>query len=348
MPRTRLATRVALALVVVAAAVAVVVLAGALAGRDSEPEAAQVDPISATGGLDRRIVLFGDTLTATVDVVVDPTVIDPDDVEVAWSHEPWTAVGAPRVEQHRSGSTTYVRTTYVLRCLTVACVPVREKETVEFDPAEVSYAATVGSGTSRLSTDVEWPPLVVHTRISALDSGQRDALAAPWRADTVSLPAVSYRVSPGLVVALLVVVGGLLLAVAAVVSFRALPEREPPPEPEPPPPPVVSPLEQALALLESTTSTNGAQDRRRALELVAEALERWGDPDLAQTARTLAWSEARPEGEEIDELAARLRHELERELEQAELEGEMLETERSVCSPRPSGRRGASSRRAAS
>jgi hypothetical protein len=329
MPQTRLAARAALALVAVAAAVGVVVLATALADRKSEPPSAQVDPISATGALDKRIVLFGDTLTATLDVVVDPTVIDPEDVKVTWSHDPWTAVGPPRVEQRESGATTYVRTTYVLRCLTVACVPVREKETVELDPAEVSYAATVGSGTSRLSTDVEWPPLVVHTRISALDSGQRDALAAPWRADTVTLPAVSYRVSPGLVIALLAVVGGLLLAVAAVVSFRALPEREPPPEPEPPPPPVVSPLEQALALLESTSSTNGAQDRRRALELVAEALERWGDPDLAQTARTLAWSEAHPEGEEIQELAARLRLELERELAEREREQAALEAERS-------------------
>ncbi len=323
MPRTRILARLALALVAAGAAIGVVVLAALLVGRGSEPAATQVDPIAATGSLDKRIVLFGDTLAATVDVVVDPTVIDPDDVRVTWSHEPWTAVGLPRVEQHESGSTTYVRTTYLLRCLTVPCVPAREKETVEFEPAAVSYAARVGSGTSRLSVDVPWPPLVVHTRISGLDSRQRDALAAPWRADTLTLPALSYRVSPGLVLVLLVVVGGLLLAVAAVLSFRALPEREPPPAPEAPPPPVVSPLEQALALLESTTSTNGAQDRRRALELVAEALERWGDLDLARTARTLAWSEARPEGEEIQALAARLRHELEVEQErERELERE--------------------------
>jgi hypothetical protein len=320
MPRTRIPTRLALALVVAGVAAAAVVLAALLVGRGSEEAHTRMDPIAASGSLDKRIVLFGDTLTATVDVVVDPTVIDPDDVRVTWSHEPWTAVAPPRVEQHESGSTTYVRTTYVLRCLTVPCVPVREKETVELEPAAVSYAARIGSGTSRLSADVPWPPLVVHTRMSGLDSAQRDALAAPWRADMLTLPAASYRVSPGLVLALLVMVGGLLLAVAAVLSFRALPERDPPPEPEPPPPPVVSPLEQALALLESTTSTNGAQDRRRALELVAEALERWGDPGLAQTARTLAWSEARPEGEEIQALAARLRHELERELEQRELE----------------------------
>jgi hypothetical protein len=327
MPRTRIPARIALALVAAGAAIGVVVLAGLLAGRDSEPAAAQADPISATGTLDRRIVLFGDTLTAAVDVVVDRGVIDPGDVKVTWTHDPWTAVGLPRVERRDSGSTTYLRTTYVLRCLSVPCVPVRETETVEFEPASVAYAATVGGGTSRLSVDVPWLPLVVHTRISGLESGQRDALAAPWRADTVSLPAVSYRVSPGVVLALLVVVGGLLLAIAAVISFRALPEREPPPEPEPPPPPVVSPLEQALALLEGTAASNGAQARRRALELVAEALERWGDADLAHTARTLAWSEASPEGEETKALAARLRRELEIESE-LEAERNKLEAER--------------------
>jgi len=323
MPRTRIPSRIALALAAAGAALGVVALAGILVSTDSEPATAQAGPISATGALEPRIVLFGDTLTATVDVVVDRTVIDPDSVEMAWSHEPWTAVGRPSVERRDSGSTTSLRTAYVLRCLTVQCVPAREKETVEFEPASVSYAATVGNDTSRLAVEVPWQPLLVHTRISGLESGQRDALAAPWRADLVSLPAVSYRVSPWLAIALLALAGGLLLAAGAVIAYRALPEREPPPEPEPPPPPVVSPLEQALALLEGTAATNGAQARRRALELVAEALERWGDDDLAQTARTLAWSEASPEGEETKELAARLRRELEieRELEAERSDG---------------------------
>jgi hypothetical protein len=322
-PRTRIPSRVALALAAAGAAIGVVLLAGLLVSTDSEPATAQADPISAVGALDPRIVLFGDTLTATVDVVVDRTVIDPGGVEVTWPHDPWAAVRRPTVERRDSGSTTYLRTTYVLRCLSVPCVPAREKETVEFKPATVAYAATVGDEASRLSVDVPWQPLTVHTRISGIDSGQRDALAAPWRADMVSLPAVSYRASPWLVLGLLVLAGGLLLATAAVVAFRALPVREPPPEPEPPPPPVVSPLEQALALLEGTAATNGAQARRRALELVAEALERWGDDDLARTARTLAWSEASPEGEETKALAARLRRELEieRQLEAERADG---------------------------
>jgi hypothetical protein len=290
-----------------------VVLAVTLrSGSGDEPPAAQADPISATATLSPRIVLFGDTLNAVVDVVVDRTVVDPDDVTLSWSPEPWTPAARPRLERLDSGSTTLLRTTYALRCHTVPCVPVRETEEVELEPATVRYAATVGGGTRRLSFDVPWPALTVHTRIRGSGSAQEDVLAAPWRADTVSLPGVSFRASPALVVALLVAAGLLFLLAAAVVAYRALPEREPPPEPEPEPEPVVPALEQALALLESPTSTNGAHDRRRALELVAEELERWGDDDLAQAVRTLAWSESSPQSDETRAVAARLRERMER------------------------------------
>jgi hypothetical protein len=188
---------------------------------------------------------------------------------------------------------------------------VRETEEVDFDPARVSYAASVGDGARRLTADADWPPLVVHSRLAGPDENRTDALASPWRADLLSLPAVSYRVSPVLAIAVLALGGILLLGAAAVILFRLLPEREPPPEPEPEPEPVASPLEQALALLEAP-ATNGGQDRRRALELVAEEVERWGDDDLALSARTLAWSEGTPDGDETRALAARLRAHLEK------------------------------------
>jgi hypothetical protein len=312
MPRTRIPARVVLALAAVAAALAVVLVAGLRSGADEDASTAERDPIVATAALSPRIALFGDTLTATVDVVVDRTVIDPDDVEVRWSDDAWKPVGTPETARRVSGSTAFLRTTYVLRCLAQPCVPVRETEEIDFDPARVSYAAAVGEGTRRLTLDTEWPPLVVHSRLTGPDENRRDALASPWRADLLSLPVVSYRVAPGLALALLGLGGVLLLGAAAVIVFRLLPEREPPPEPEPEPEPVASPLEQALALLEAPAGTNGGQDRRRALELVAEEVERWGDDDLALTARTLAWSADTPEGDETRALAARLRAHLER------------------------------------
>ena len=72
---------------------------------------------------------------------------------------------------------------------------------------------------------------------------------------------------------------------------------------------MLSPLEQALVLLENAVRVDGAADQRRALELVAEELERaaWGDTELAQAARALAWSEGVPPVRQTTELAARVR-----------------------------------------
>jgi hypothetical protein len=298
--------------VAAAGALAVVLALGALSGREGKAPQARTDPISATATFFPRVVLFGDTLSATLDVVLDRTALDPAEVEVDWSPAPWRPVAPPAEARRDSGTTTHLRTTYVLRCLTTLCVPARDTEEVDFEPAAVGYVASVGEGRRRLTLEVPWPTLVVHPRVgSGEESGQRDALAAPWRADTVSLPAASYRVAPAFLLAVLAAAGVLLLAVAAVIAFRALPEREPPPEPEPEPEPLATPLEQALALLEAPSTTNGAHDRRRALELVAEEVERRGEDDLALRARTLAWSEDTPEGDETRALAARLRSMLE-------------------------------------
>jgi hypothetical protein len=311
MPQNRLLAGVVLLVVALVSALAVVLVTRG--GGDTEAEATpgQTDPIEATGTFAPRVVLFGDTLTARVDVVLDRTVLDPDHVTVTWAHTPWKLVEPPRLAREDSGSTTFLRTTYVLRCLTGPCAPVRDTEDVDFSPARVTYSAPVGESTRRLSVDVPWPQLVLHTRVGDLDSGQRDALAAPWRADLVSLPLVSYRASPGLFLGLLLIAGVLLVLTAAVLAYRAIPERVPPPEPEPPPPPVASPLEQALALLESPAAANGAQDRRRALELVADEVERLGDGELAHAARALAWSEDVPEGDVTRAFAARLRRRME-------------------------------------
>jgi hypothetical protein len=73
----------------------------------------------------------------------------------------------------------------------------------------------------------------------------------------------------------------------------------------------VSALEQALALLENSAAANGAESRRRALELVADEVERLGDGALANDARALAWSEHVPEGDTTKAFAARLRSRME-------------------------------------
>jgi hypothetical protein len=305
----RILIAVGLVLVAAIGALAVVVVTGDENGADEGPRA-QIDPISATGTLTPRITLFGDLLTAQVDVVVDEEIVDPAGVNLAWSPAPWTQVRAPVRSRHNSAGVTYLRTTYFLRCLTRPCVPVRETEEIDLAPARVTYPAAVGEGTRRLSVDVTWPTLLVHSRIGQTED-RRDALAAPWRAELVSLPPVTYTAPPTLILLLLLAGGTTLFVIAGVLVYRAIPERQPPPEPEPEPVPVATLLEQALAFLEAPAAANGAPERRRALELVADEVDGWGEPDLARTARALAWSEHEPESEITKAFAATLRSRME-------------------------------------
>jgi hypothetical protein len=60
---------------------------------------------------------------------------------------------------------------------------------------------------------------------------------------------------------------------------------------------VVPPLDRALELLRQARTD---EERRAALEALALAL----DPDLADPARALAWSERTPSEEDAQELAA--------------------------------------------
>lgn len=302
----------ALALVAILVAGLVAIFALDRDGSGGAPPAPPDGGISASSSLRPRIVLFGDTLTARVDVVLDRGAIDPDDVRVAWAPAPWRLVRPPERVVEATGATAHLRTTYVLRCLTRECAPVRPTEQVTLAPARVTYpAGGTDAGEGRQTVSASWPILLVHSRASVLDTGQRDTLSAPWRADLVSLPAVSYDMSPTLAIGALVALAALLFAIAAAIAYRAWPRREPPREPEPPPPPVVSALEQALALLESPVTVNGTESRRRALELVADEVERLGDAELALDARALAWSPNAPEAPATRALATRLRDRLE-------------------------------------
>jgi hypothetical protein len=77
---------------------------------------------------------------------------------------------------------------------------------------------------------------------------------------------------------------------------------------------VLTPLEQALELLEDASREDGAEDRRRSLELVAEVLEdHEGAGDIVRRAKVLAWREDAPQVEDTSGLAARVRSQLQAE-----------------------------------
>jgi hypothetical protein len=168
---------------------------------------------------------------------------------------------------------------------------------------------------------------VVNTRIG---QGDLSASPSPWRADLATLPKPSYRASPGRLIGLLLA-GALLLAlVGGLLTYLGWPRQEAEPEPKPIPEPefLLTPLEQALELLEDAQRANGAADQRRSLELVAEVLAQRGDEDgLAPAARELAWSPTAPPPEATKGLAARVRAKLDEELRKLEAERRRKEAE---------------------
>ena len=304
-------------LVVLAGAVVIGALAVFFATWDRGGEGAQPavqDPsgIEAQATLTPRTVLFGDTVRGDVHVAVDSTRIDPDSVRVAADFSPWEVVGRPERIRRDAGDTAHVRTTFVLRCLTGGCELSGPSAPLQLEPARIAYSPRSGQDEDASSVQAQWPVLLVYSRFAAVNYDAPGDQSSAWRADLTSLPAVTYRLAPGVLVALLL--GGAALAALAAVglAYVAWPRRAPPepePEPELPPEPVLSPLEQALALLEESVRSDGAAEQRRALELVAEELElaEWGDRDLARTARALAWSEGVPPVDQTNRLAARVR-----------------------------------------
>jgi hypothetical protein len=312
-----------------AVAAALVLAAVAIAGaailllRDSGGAESGLRPLRARATLSDRIVVFGDTVRAQVDLALDLRHVDPDSVKVRVGFAPWRRVGPAEVTRTDAGSSSHIRMSYVLRCLKQACVPERDTLPFEFKPARVEFVNRAGG---RGALRAPFPVLTVYTRLSSTDL----ASASPYRLDVTNVPEPSYRAAPGLLVGLLLGGSLLFLAGGGALAYVGWPRRhvEPEPEPEPELELLPTPLEQALELLEDAARANGAADQRRSLELVAEVLAQRGDADgLAPAARELAWSPTPPPPEAAKGLAARVRATLDEELRKLEAERRRKETE---------------------
>ena len=281
-------------------------------------------PLRARASLSDRIVVFGDTIEARVDVAPDRRHIDPSKVEVRAAFDPGRRAGPVRVTRRQAGSSAHVEVTYTLRCLKQACVPERDSLAFVLGPARVEFVDRSGR---RRSLSAPFPRLIVNTRIAPGDL----APAAPWRVDEANVPVPSYRTSPGLLLVLLIAASLALLSGGGVLAHAGWPRRpvELAAEPDPEPELLPTPLEQALELLENAARGNGAADQRRSLELVAEVLDERGEgDDLARAARALAWSPTAPRIDDTKQLAVRVRATLEEELRHLEEERLREEAER--------------------
>jgi hypothetical protein len=276
-----------------------------------------VDPapaIQANTSLLPRTVAFGDTVTARVDVTLDRRRIDADSVRVATDFAPWTQIADPERVRRDGETTTHLRTMWTLRCLASACLPPAQSLRLPLTPVTVSYDTLGPNAASGRQLTEDWPLLVVNTRLE--DPGGIPSASAtspfetPWRADMVAMPPVSYRVEPETARIPLFAAAGAFALLGLWLAYLGRPRPRPKPVPvveEAPPAPVLTPVEQALALLEDAMAANGAADRRRALELVAGELSGTGNDDLARLARSLAWSKPMPEVDRTTPLAEEAR-----------------------------------------
>jgi hypothetical protein len=270
-----------LAAALAGAAVAVVVLGGRAGGETLPQPTGTV--ATARAAVEPGTHLFGDAVSARVDVVLDRGRVDPAALRLDADFAPYQPVGPVQVERRDAGGLTHIRYTVPLRCLISECVPSEAKQAFTFAPATV-----VASG--RPVVRFEWPPVEVTSRLNQSQLVREEAvLQLDWRANMTELPPVTYRVRPVAAAAGLAGLAGLLAAAGAgllVVGLRRPPRRRPLE--------LLPPLERSLALLAAAERRADASEQRKALDLLAAELGRRGEDDLARTASELAWSRRAP------------------------------------------------------
>lgn len=274
----------------VAAACAAVAVAGCAGGAEPELSLPAGQPFTVATSVAPRTAAFGDPITARLRILVDRGRIDPDSIRVLARFQPWR--DRTTIERVDTGSVTSLTYTIELHCLTLSCVAFEREYDVSLPDARIT------SDRGRV-LEAEWPSVTVTTRVPPRefvpeDAGEEAQDWPPrWRA-TVALPQPSYRLSPALLTWLLAGVGALLVACSAGAGLmllrrgRLVRGRE------------VAPLERALELLRRARTD---EERRAALEALALALDTELDPELAEPARALAWSQSRPSEIAAAELA---------------------------------------------
>jgi hypothetical protein len=226
--------------------------------------------------------LFGQRLTARLDIVYDTDRIVPGSLKVQPDFAPYRILERTSARQ-KIGHNVRLRYEYVLDCLTQRCLPPAGGY-LNFRPVELAYQRHDAPNPG--SSQAEWPDVRVASRIGT--SGGFGGLR--FSADVRQLPPPSYRVDPGLLkavgysLALLFAAFGLLVLARALdlpdlVAAELARRRA-----------RLSALHRALALVRSARDY---RERRRALDRLAAEL-RYAEPELAVRATGLAWRKTAP------------------------------------------------------
>jgi hypothetical protein len=297
----------------VAGLVLVMLAAGCGGGDEETPAVPKFRAIGITRSFDPKAAFWGQPVTARVDIVVDRRKLDSDGIRLVPHIFPYRRFTPLTVHRHDSGDFTRLEYEVGLRCLYYACLPVRidypgiipyrDQRVTRFQAWHVFYDDPK-TGKPRHLARIFWPTL---ERVSNLDltDVQVTFQQAPGRLDLTLLPDVSYRMPVPLLAALLLLLAVALLVFPTWLLVRWLRSRRPPP---PPPEPPLPPLERALLLVEWTRDRVDGEDRRQALEELAFRLDEAGKPELARSARRLAWSSPSPSPSAADRLVEEVRN----------------------------------------
>jgi len=303
---------VAAGLVVAAVVAAVVVaLVPGRSARVSPPH----DGIGARATVESQSVLFGDTVTGTIDVLVDTRVVDPGSIKPRAAFAKFIPVAKPQTTETETGPVRRIRYRYAFSCLQLSCLPpdpVRQgRDLVQIRPVQLAYRRVDG-GTGTLLVGF---PLMEHvSRMTPVDMAQLSPIDQPPFHATLAPRPATYSISPTLLTWLLSVGGALLLALGAILALRFVPRTAPVvPEPEPPPAPVreLTALERALLLLDRARERGGVPEQRKALEHLAGVLRGEGERELAGSATALAWAERAPAADATGALTAAVQRRIE-------------------------------------
>jgi hypothetical protein len=289
---------VALALAALAAGTIIGVLLLARVDDETDRPGRFDRTIAVRTSIEPRVHLFGDPVTAHVDLRFDKRRVRPDNIVLDVLFRPYEQIGPERRERSDVGDSARLRISYPIQCLSRACSPGGPRREVRFPPVRVSYV--LRDVRARAVDTAEWPPVDVASRL-----GQFDIQEARWRAD-LDPPRVTYRATPGWMVAGLGG-GALIFGLGACLLAWRLLERRPEEEGEAVPVETRPALDRALEHVGLASANGAVPERRRALERLARELEGVEQPSLAARARRIAWAPSDPDRAEIERLTADVR-----------------------------------------
>lgn len=234
--------------------------------------------VSATPG----VALFGDPIAVDVHVVSDA---DPSSVRLEADAAPLERIGAVR----RDVSQDDVHFRFVVACASAECLG--DDALVRVQPAAMRVVGQFGD--KEIASTHAWPQIAVGRRVAPAALVGQPRFAVDDR-----LAPVEWAIPPGRLAAALLFLALACAGAAAAVAAAALLRRS-----------GRSPdrgdaLARALAELRAALRSDERARRRAAGRVARVAAPR--DAALASAAARLAWSEAPPEPDELEALAARV------------------------------------------